>query len=97
MCVCVCVCVNHCKKRFVSLLVRTNWPPLDFSKRALHDELYNTFYHMNDPIGNFRMFRWIDDNIVKMVSNVHMGTKDEAVIRPPRKKPRLNGFNRKHI
>ena len=42
------------------------------------------------------MFQWIDNNIVKMVSNVHMGSKDEAVIRP-RKKPRLNEFNRKHI
>ena len=31
-----------------------------------------------------------------MVSNVHMGSKDEAVIRP-RKKPRLNEFSRKHI
>ena len=51
---------------------------------------------MNDLIGNFRMFRWIDNNIVKMISNVHMGSKDEAVI-CPRKKPRLNEFNRKHI
>ena len=31
-----------------------------------------------------------------MVLNVHIGTKDEAVI-CPRKKPRLNEFNRKHI
>ena len=51
---------------------------------------------MNDPIGNFRMFCWIDNNIVKMVSNVHMGSKDKAVI-CPRKKPRLNEFNCKHI
>ena len=50
---------------------------------------------MNDPKDNFQTFRWID-NIVKMVSNVHMGTKDEAVMKP-RKKPRINEFNRKHI
>ena len=31
-----------------------------------------------------------------MVSNVHMGTKDEVVLKP-RKKPRINEFNRKHI
>ena len=42
------------------------------------------------------MFCWIDNNIVKMVSNVHMGTKDEAVIRP-QKKSTINEFNRKHI
>ena len=51
---------------------------------------------MNDPIGNFQMFCWIDNNIVKMVSNVHMGAKDESVMKP-RKKPRINKFNRKHI
>ena len=51
---------------------------------------------MNDLIGNFRMFCWIDNNIVKMVSNVHMGTKDEAVI-CPQKKPMLKEFNQKHI
>ena len=51
---------------------------------------------MNDPKGNFRMFRWIDNNIVKMVSNIHMGTEDEVIMKP-RKKPRLNEFNRKHI
>ena len=42
------------------------------------------------------MFRWIDNNIVKMVSNIHMGSKDEVIMKS-RKKPRLNEFNRKHI
>ena len=68
---------------------RPNWPPQEFSKRALHDVRYNTLYYMNDPKGNFQMFRWIDNNVVKMVSNIHMGTKDEVVIKP-RKKPRIN-------
>ena len=42
------------------------------------------------------MFFWIDNNIMKMVSNVHMGTKDEAII-SPRKKPHINEYNRKRI
>ena len=42
------------------------------------------------------MFRWIDDNVVKMVFNIHMGTKDEVVMKP-RKNPRINEFNRKYI
>ena len=47
--------------------------------------------------GNYWMFCWINNNnIVKMVLNVHVGSKDEAVI-CPRKRPRLNEFNRKHI
>ena len=28
------------------------------------------------------MFRWIDNNIVKMVSNIHMGTEDEVIMKP---------------
>ena len=42
------------------------------------------------------MFRWIDNNIVKMVSNIHMGTKDKVIMKS-RKKTRINEFNRKHI
>ena len=42
------------------------------------------------------MFRWVDNNIVKMVSNIHIGEKDESVMEP-RKKPSINDFNRKHI
>ena len=62
MCVCVCVClfVYHCNSRFISVVVvvvvvvgRPNWPPPEFSKRALHDVRHYTLYHMNDPIGNF--------------------------------------------
>ena len=82
--------------RVVSFLVRSNWPPPDFRKRALYDMRYNILYHIYDPTSNFRMFLWIDNNIVKMVSNVHMGIKNEA-LNCPRKKPRINEFNRKHI
>ena len=101
MCVCVCVCVcvfaGIIETNVVFLfLFRSNWSPPEFSKKALHDERYNTLYYMNDPKGNFRMFRWIDNNIVKMLFNVHMGAKDESVMKP-RKKPRINEFNRKHI
>ena len=49
---------------------------------------------MNDPKGNFQMFCWIDNNIVEMIFNVHMGTKDESVMKL-RKKLRINEFNRK--
>ena len=42
------------------------------------------------------MFCLVDNNIVKMVYNIHMGTKDEAIMKPT-KKPRINEFNRKHI
>ena len=43
------------------------------------------------------MFRWIDSSIVKMVSNVHMGTKDEVIMKPRKEEKRINEFNRKHM
>ena len=95
VCVCVCVCVIVTNSMFL-FSCRSNWPPKEFSKYTLYDIRYNTLYYMNDPKGNFRMFQWIDNNIVKMVSNIHMGTEDEVIMKP-RKKPRINEFNRKHI
>ena len=51
---------------------------------------------MNERVGNYRIFRWIDNNIVKMVSNIHTGDSTEQVLRN-RRKPRLNEFNKKHV
>ena len=85
MCVCVCVCIITTN---LFSFVIINWPLPEFNKRALYDSKYNTLYYMNNQTGNFRMFWWIDNDILKRVSNVHMGTKDEAVMRP-RKRQRL--------
>ena len=52
---------------------------------------------MNDKAGNYRIFRWIDNNIVKMVSNVHTGTSSDKNVLRNRRKPRVNEFNRKHV
>ena len=51
---------------------------------------------MNDRVGNYWIFCLIDNNIVKMVSNVLTGASTEQVLRN-RRKPRLNKFNKKHI
>ena len=45
--------IYHYNSSFVSVVVRFNWPPPEFSKHALHDTRYNTLYYMNDPICNF--------------------------------------------
>ena len=84
--VCVCMCAVYMGTKIVFLfLFRVNWSPKEFSKASLHDERYNTLYYINNPKGNFRMFHWIDNNIVKMVSNIHMGSKDEVVMKPRKK------------
>ena len=81
---------------FLFSFSRPNWPPKEFSKHVLHDVRYDTLYYINNPKGNFQMFCWIDNNVVEMVSNMHMGTKDGVVIKP-RKKPRINEFDRRDI
>ena len=47
---------------------------------------------MNDK-NNFRIFRWVDNSIVKLVSNVHRGTKDESVEKS-RRRPKMNQTNK---
>ena len=51
------------------------------------DKRYNTLHVMDHKLG-YRCFRWVDNSVVKFVSNLHYGTGNEAVLRP-RKKPRL--------
>ena len=86
MCAYVCVYAVIMGTNTVFLfLFRVNWPSKEFSKNALHDERYNILYYMNDPKGTFQMFHWIDKDIVKMVSNVHMRTKDEVIMKPRKK------------
>ena len=75
---------------------RPGWPPKEIGKKSIQDKRYNSLYYMNDKVGNYRIFRWIDNNIVKMVSNVHTGGPTEQVLRN-RRKPRLNEFNKKHV
>ena len=51
---------------------------------------------MNNRIGNFRMFCWIDNSVVKFFSNLHLGSSDEKGLKG-RKRPKLNGFNNKNV
>jgi len=76
---------------------RTGWPPKEIGKRSIQDVRYNSLYYMNDKVGNYRIFRWIDNNIVKLVSNVHTGTSSDKNVLRNRRKPRVNEFNYKHI
>ena len=72
---------------------RNGWPPEEF--KAVKDDRYNLFYYMNNK-DNFRIFRWCDNNIVKIVSTIHLGTSDKKVTRP-RKRSRINEFNKQGV
>ena len=50
---------------------------------------------MNDK-NNYRMFRWVDNSVVKFVSNVHTGKKDES-IEKDRRRPRVNLVNKNAV
>ena len=51
------------------------WPPKEFGKKSIHGSRFNSLYYVNNKTDNYQIFEWIDNNnIVKMVSNVHTGT-----------------------
>ena len=68
----------------------SGWPPKEI--RELDEKRYNVIHYMNDK-NNFRIFCWVDNNVVKFVSNVHRGTKDETVEKA-RRRPRTNQLNK---
>lgn len=67
------------------------WPPAEMKR--IEDDRFNTVYTMRDK-GKFWIHRWIDNNQVTVVSNVHKG--DESITRT-RRRPRKNATNRNHI
>ena len=62
-----------------------------FKEGELEDSRFNSLYCKDHP-GNFRMFRWVDNNVVKLVLNIHTGSVDESVMKA-RKRPRSNNVN----
>lgn len=68
-----------------------NWPPPEL--KNVDDPRYNTLYTLPDK-GKYLIARWIDNNVVTMVTNVHNG--DESVERD-RKRPRKTNTNRNHL
>ena len=70
---------------------RRGWPPKEF--RNVKDERFNTVYTLNDE-RNFLILRWVDNNIVTMVSTIHTG--EETIVRN-RRKPRVTSTNKNHL
>jgi len=72
---------------------RTGWPPEEI--KGIVDNRFNAMYVINDK-ANYRLMRWCDNNIVKMVSTIHTGLEGEDVEKV-RKKPRENAVNKQNI
>src|SRR6056300_271631 len=66
---------------------RHGWPSKEFKK--VDDKRFNTLYTLTDKDG-FKIMRWVDNNVVTMVSTLHDGT--ETITRQ-RKRPRKTTTN----
>jgi len=67
------------------------WPPKEY--KEVKDDRFNTVYIMNDK-RKYKMIRWVDNNVVNMVSNVHVGNE---VVERNRRRPRQTNTNRTHL
>lgn len=70
---------------------KRNWPPNEL-KVPSHAQ-FNDLYYCSDDFGNLTM-RWVDNNIVMLVSNAH---NPGDFIERPRRKPRLTNTNKTHV
>ena len=70
---------------------RRGWPPKELTE--IDDDRFNTIHTMRDE-KSFRIFRWVDNNVVTMVSTLHDGKEK---IERERKKPRINQKNKAHV
>ena len=64
---------------FLLLWQINDWPP--YKLNNVVDVRHNTLYHMNNK-DNYQMFRWIDNNVIKIVSPKHTGQIGDDVAWP---------------
>jgi hypothetical protein len=67
------------------------WPPREYKR--INDKRFNTLYTLPDR-RNFLMMRWVDNDVVDLVSTVHTGNE---CVKKARKRPRENQLNRKNV
>ena len=66
-------------------------PPKEIKR--IKDDCFNTLYWQNDK-DNYTIMRWVDNNIVTMVSSFHTPYN---VVKSIRRKPRATTTNRNHL
>ena len=70
---------------------RRGWPAKEI--KDIKDDRFNTLYWLNDK-KDYQIQRWVDNNIVTMVTSFHTAEKTITRIR---KKPRVTSTNKKHL
>ena len=61
--------------------------------KDIKDKKFNTFYYINNA-DDYWIFRWIDNNVVLMVSTIHT---DHEELERPQKRPRITDKNKGHV
>ena len=72
--------------------MRRGWPPAEFKK--VEDDRFNSLHYLDGEDGKYRIFRWVDNNIVTMVSTVHTGFEE---VKKERRRPRDNPTNKANL
>ena len=67
------------------------WPPQEY--RDIKESRFNSLHLMKDK-HKYLIARWVDNNVVTMVTNVHEGTES---VKRLRRKPRCTATNRRHL
>jgi len=71
---------------------KRGWPAPEIKR--IDDNRFNTLYHLADPHNTFVTYRWVDNNVVTLVSTMH---DPNATIVKPRRRPRTTQVNRRHV
>ena len=71
---------------------KRGWPVPEI--RRVDDDRFNTLYHIADKDNTYVTYRWVDNNVVTLVSTMH--DPNDSVVRP-RRRPRTTQVNRHHV
>lgn len=87
--------LTKCRDEGVSVVgtarARKGWPPKEIA--SVKDDRFNTVYFMKTK-DNYLIARWVDNNVVTMVTTHHDPTD---AIKKCRRRPRTNSTNKKHV
>lgn len=71
---------------------KRGWPPAELKR--VDDARFNSLYYIPDHENKFITYRWIDNNVVTMVSTMHDPNSGTVTAR---RRPRITKTNKKHV
>ena len=73
--------------------LKRNWPPKELKEVSVDESNFNDYYYTYDKYGSL-VGRWVDNNMVLIVSTIH---KPGKMIKRIRRKPRPTATNKNHV